>query len=335
MGRSGLCLPALREKKMIYFALDGGGSKTIAMCYSDDMRLLGIGHGGGVNTNFESIEAVREHIAQAIDECLERSGVREVQAAYMAGPGPHDVMRELLNERAKVADNTPYSMGEAMNGVHAGLCGNTGLSVLSGTGSNVGYILTGKYAGNAGGWGAFIGDEGSGCWIGTRAIQAAIAGHDQWGPKTVLEDMLMERWHLDDLHGVIPRVFLGRSMRVEISPVSRMVGEAARQGDEVSIQILKDAGEILARQARALIRRASIPLSTPVVTIGSAWKSAPVMHQSFTEHLHEEFPGMVTHRSLFDQIMGSVVVNTLRGRDELSEEEKQHLIKEFEPFLSE
>jgi len=320
---------------MNYFALDGGGTKTYAMCYSDDMRLLGVGQGGGMNTNFEPMDAVREHLAKALDDCLKASGVHDLQAAYLAGPGPHDLIREMLNERVPVADNTKYSLGEALGGVYAGLCSNTGLSALSGTGSNVGYIVKGQYGGSAGGWGAFIGDEGSGCWIGTRGIQAAIAGHDHWGPKTVLEDMLMERWKLEDLHGVIPRVFLGRAMRVEVSPVSHMVSDAAHQGDEVAIQILKDAGEILARQTRAMIRTRNVPLDTPIVTIGSAWKSDPVMFRSFTDHIHEEFPDMVTHRSLFDQIMGSVVMNALHGRDKLPEEEKQHLMKEFKSFLSE
>ena len=69
-------------------ALDGGGTKTLAILFDEDLNLLGMGRGGGMNTNFESMEVVKEHLTTCIHGCLAAAGVSQVDRFFIAGPGP-------------------------------------------------------------------------------------------------------------------------------------------------------------------------------------------------------------------------------------------------------
>lgn len=109
------------------------------------------------------------------------------------------------------------------------------------------------------------------------------------------------------LWGVVPRVFHGRSMRVELSSLSPLVGRAARMGDEAAIQVYKDAADILARQCLAMYRNKKIDPAVPVIIAGSAWKGAPVMFDHFADLIHAVQPQTPVRRPIFEPIMGGVV----------------------------
>lgn len=57
-------------------ALDGGGTKTLAILFDEDLNLLGMGRGGGMNTNFESMDVVKEHLSACIHGCLAAAAAR-------------------------------------------------------------------------------------------------------------------------------------------------------------------------------------------------------------------------------------------------------------------
>lgn len=313
-------------------ALDGGGTKTLAILFDEDLNLLGMGRGGGMNTNFESMEVVKEHLTTCIHGCLAAAGVSQVDRFFIAGPGPYPEAEKILREKAVLKSSGFEGLSEGFNGVYAGLAANRGVSVLSGTGSRVDYVDgEAKYV--TGGWGGFIGDEGSGCWIGQHGVSAAIAGHDGWGPATILEEMIIKEWNLDALWGVVPRVFHGRSMRVELSSLSPLVGRAARMGDAAAIQVYKDAAEILARQCLAMYRNKKLDPSVPVIIAGSAWKGAPVMFEHFADLIHAEQPQTPVRRPIFEPIMGGVVEVALKGRSQLPEDELNLLKTRYAQFL--
>ena len=313
-------------------ALDGGGTKTLAIIFDEEFNLLGMGRSGGMNTNFETMESVKAHLAECLYACLEAAGVNELDHFFCAGPGPYPEAEAILRQRATLKADKYETVHEGLSGAYAGLAADRGVNVLAGTGSRIDYI-DGDPQFCTGGWGGFIGDEGSGCWIGTHGIQAAIASHDGWGPKSVLEDLIMEEWELEKLNGVVPRVFHGRSMRVEVSSVSPLVGKAARMGDIAAIDVLKGAAEILSRQTLAMYRNHNVDPSVPVIVSGSAWKSAPVMFDHFCDLIHAELPDTQILKPIFDPIMGGVIKLALKGRHAIPADELEILKKNFAQFM--
>ena len=312
--------------------LDGGGTKTLAILFDENMNLLSTGKSGGMNTNFETMEVVRAHLTECIDTCLQGHPVDELDRFFISGPGPAQEAEKILRSRVRL-NRDRESLSEGTNGVLAGLCADYGISVLAGTGSRIDFIQNGKQTFNTGGWGAFIGDEGAGPWIGQRRVTAAIAYNDGWGPETCLKDMIMKTWELEKLWGVVPRVFHGRSTRVELASLSPVVGQAARNGDNVAIRIYHEAAEILAIQCLAMFRNRNLDPTTPVVITGGAWKGAPVMFDHFQKLINEQYPEAPVHRPVFDSIMGGVIMLGLHGRHALTKEEIERLRSEYSAFL--
>jgi N-acetylglucosamine kinase-like BadF-type ATPase len=316
----------------ITMAVDGGGTKTLAILFDDELNLLGIGRSGGMNTNFESMEVVKAHLTECIHSCLDAAGVTCVDHFFMAGPGPYPEAEAILRQKAHLTSAGFETLSEGLNGVYAGLAKSRGVSVLAGTGSRVDYV-DGDLNYVTGGWGAFIGDEGSGPWIGQHAVIGAIAAHDGWGPPTVLGEMILKQWELEELHGVIPKIFLSPSMRVVLASLSPLVGKAARMGDEVAISVYEQAAELLARQCLAMYRNKQLDPAVPVVIAGSAWKGAPVMLEAFTRRIQAVQPQTAVFRPLFEPIMGSVIATALKGRAALSAEELDSLKTRYAQFL--
>lgn len=314
--------------------LDGGGTKTLSILFDENMKLLGTGRSGGMNTNFESMETVRSHLRESLYTCIDAAGVTELDRFCVAGPGPAKEAEKLIREKVTLKSESYESIGEGTNGVYAGLAADCGVAVLAGTGSRVDYQNGPDIRFATGGWGAFLGDEGSGPWIGLHAINAAIAYNDGWGPATCLKDMIIEEWGLERLWGVVPRCFTGtRPIRVELASLSPLVGRAARSGDEVAIGIYKDAAAILATQTLAMFRNKNIDPTTPVVTAGSAWKGSPVMVEHFAKLIHEVYPDAPVSTPIFDPIMGGVIIQALNGRHKLPEDELARLKADYAAFL--
>jgi N-acetylglucosamine kinase-like BadF-type ATPase len=77
-----------------YLSVDAGGTKIASVLFNEEYQICGVGYGGGVNTNFETMDKVREHIEQTICEVLKGTEVQEIQHVYFAGPGPMEIYEE-------------------------------------------------------------------------------------------------------------------------------------------------------------------------------------------------------------------------------------------------
>ena len=146
--------------------------------------------------------------------------------------------------------------------------GKPGVVVVGGTESaGFGRDAQGRTA-RTGGWGFVFGDEGSGCWIAVRALNACGRAADGLGPKTSLLEYLLRAlkvWTLTDIHRLVYSGALGRP---GIAALASAVHEAAVKRDEVARQILQDAGEELGQLAAGVIR--GLKCQNDHVTVGTA-----------------------------------------------------------------
>src|SRR5918993_494438 len=78
----------------------------------------------------------------------------------------------------------------------AGAGASPGIVVISGTGAIAYGVSHHGVAARAGGWGPTLGDEGSGYWIGRRALAAVMRDADGRGPHTDLTRLVLRHFSL-------------------------------------------------------------------------------------------------------------------------------------------
>lgn len=135
------------------------------------------------------------------------------------------------------------------------------------------------------GWGYLMGDAGSGFWLGREALVAAMRDHDGRGVSTVLTAAVRERWpDLEqayiDLQADPARVSIVASFAAEVA-------RAGAAGDEVALDILRRAGDVLAESALTALRRVGVDAEPAVCAIGGVFRS-DALRDEFTRAVVRE-----------------------------------------------
>ena len=236
-------------------AVDGGGTKTVAVVVDRDERERGRATAGSSNYTVAGGERAAAEVRQAVAEATRLAGGELPLRSLWIGlagvdrAGARENLTPLLQPLA--AEIRLTNDAELIFGA---LPGGIGVVVIAGTGS----IALGRDAAGttirAGGWGHLIGDEGSGYDLGRRALQAAAQAADGRGPATALLDAILRHWELGQPLAMIDRVYRSTE-KAEIAALSSHVFAVARDGDAVARRIVADAASELALAATAVAVR--------------------------------------------------------------------------------
>jgi glucosamine kinase len=237
--------------------VDGGASGTRCVIAHASGELLGRGTGGPSNPITVGVDAAADAIKEAVNKAVKSCGVGRFGVACMgiAGAMRPPVLGALRSRLSTLDVERLEMISDAVIAL-AGAAGcRPGVVVIAGTGSVAYGESEGGETAKAGGWGWRLGDEGSGSYIGNRALIAAVRSHDGRGPHTILAEKVRTALGLTDMNELINRVYLG-SMGVEdVSALAVLVGEAAEEGDREASKILEDAGAELGAAALTVARK--------------------------------------------------------------------------------
>lgn len=301
-----------------YLSFDGGGSKSCAILF-DENGPLGYGRSGGTNTSSAPIEDVRGNIVACLDEALAGHPGVTLEAAYTVIVGPEDVLHEEIERRAPL--RRCVRIGEARAGVLAGALVPNGLVAQAGTGSDAFYCGADGRRSVVGAAGPILGDDGGGAWIGQQAIRRGLAYEEGWGEPTSFFPLLLSRWGLGHKHDLIQRVYGSKTPFRLVASAVPVVAEAARAGDAMALSLFEEAGDLMAVQMIALLRREGLLDADEIcVCCGGCWKAHPAMHQSFARTLRATAPSLRVVKPLFDPVMAGVVLSLIERAPGLSTE---------------
>jgi glucosamine kinase len=184
-----ISLSSSRSKEIDYhIGIDGGGTRTRARLASAQGVVLGFA-ASGPSALGQGIEQAWKHIAQAIDLAFAGAGLapapreRCALGLGLAGANVQQRCEDFLDRApsfAKIAlDTDAYT---TLLGAHQG---RPGAIVAAGTGSVGEALHRDGMRVAVGGWGFPVGDEGSGAWLGLRAMREthrAVDGRASVGP---------------------------------------------------------------------------------------------------------------------------------------------------------
>lgn len=168
--------------------------------------------------------------------------------------------------------------------------------VLSGTGSSCyGRDRSGR-TWRTGGRGHIIGDRGSACDIGLKAVRAVMAAYDrseEWPP---LGARLLAELLLNDPEDLVPWSL--RAEKRDLAALSVPVFAAAEAGDALALSIVSEAAEALAADALACARHLMIPGEpgrTQFLFSGGVLTRQPAFAERLSGLLQERWPQSEIH----------------------------------------
>lgn len=261
---------AERLADRLVVGVDGGGSKTRAVVAGADGVVLGAVDGPGSAVRAGGASHAADVIAACVRDALraaERGDARPAAlVAGVAGAGREPERAAL--ERALVERGIASAIAvttDAAIALDDAFADGPGILLIAGTGSIAfGRAPDGRFE-RCGGWGAVLGDEGGGAWIGRRALNVAAAAADGREPETALLPALLTAIDGDEPPAMIG--WAGRATPADFAALAPVVLRVAADGDLRANSLLALAVEELVLHVRALARdlfvdeRAAVPVA--------------------------------------------------------------------------
>lgn len=176
-------LPATAPPYLI--GADGGGTGTRVRLQSAQGQTLGRGSAGPSGLSQGVAQAWR-HIEQAVAAAFADAGLPPPPRAQVALGLALAGAERSINREAFIAADPGYALclleNDALGALRGAFAGGPGRVVAAGTGSVGAARWPDGTPRLIGGWGFPIGDEGSGAWLGVRAMQLAQAAMDGRSP---------------------------------------------------------------------------------------------------------------------------------------------------------
>jgi glucosamine kinase len=339
-----------------YLGIDGGGTKTRCVL-ADETTVLATATSGGSNIvrlgEAQARDVLRTVVSQVCATAKISPGLIRAICIGAAGAARPEIAATIRNIVAQlISETTPEILspttkigatvggkiegkieakieakievvGDSVIALEAAFGGEPGVIAIAGTGSIVyGRDAAGKIA-RAGGWGFAVSDEGSGHWIGRRAVSAILNAHDQGqGQETRLIAMILQAWKLKTLDDLVQQA--NTTPPPDFPRLFPIVLKAAAEGDSIAGDLLADAGTKLAALAAIVIHRLSpgaAPVTLPVAMLpvamtGSVFRQSREVREIFHEALHKSFPEIDLRQELVEPVEGAVARARASGNAE-------------------
>jgi glucosamine kinase len=253
-----------------FIGVDGGGTQTRVLIVDEHGRELASASGGPSAVRPGAAAQSAKVIAQVVRDALAnldgKAGTARMLVVGVAGVGRDEERDSLTDalERLRLAEETTVC-ADAIIALEDAFGDGPGVLVVSGTGSVAfGRGPTGTIE-RCGGWGPVCGDEGSGAWIGRRALSIVTASADGREPETSLGSAVLAALQLREPSELIP--WAAQATPADLATLAPVVLEAAATGDLRANSLVSLAAEELMLHVRALGRRlfgderATIPLA--------------------------------------------------------------------------
>jgi N-acetylglucosamine kinase-like BadF-type ATPase len=300
----------------LYLGVDGGGTKTRFALMDDHGRLVAQAQTGTTYHPEVGLDGVQRILTQGVTSVLAQVGASDAGALAYAFFGlPAHGEDSLATARldaipSHVLGHDRYRCDNDMVCGWAGslACGD-GINIVAGTGS-IGYGQRQGVSARSGGWGETFSDEGSAYWIAVQGLNAYSRMSDGRLKQGPLYTLINQRLDLSTDLELCARIYgAGAGARSELAQISRIVAEAARQGDTTAQAIYRLAGTELAAIVRAIHDRLGFGEGEPVAVSysGGAFSSGDLLMSPFARFLHAASPMFHLQEPIYEPHHGAAL----------------------------
>lgn len=267
--------------KILFMGVDGGGTKCRIRLRDRQGAQLAEAVGGLANL-YQDLDAAIGTIRATMAETMRQAGLDDADRPHIhVGLGLAGAVTEETTGAVRNALHDFSSASVDVDGYAACLGahdGEDGGIVIAGTGS-AGLALVQGARHWIGGFGFWLGDQGSGAIMGRGAARRAALSLDNLIPSSPLLEEILAEFHRDRdgfadwARHALPRDYARYAPRIFA---------AAAQGDRYGVELVEDAARAVARLAGELLNRGA-----PSVALvgGLARPLTPFMPEDLKAHL--------------------------------------------------
>ena len=274
-----------------WIGVDGGGTRSRAVVGDGAGRELGAADGGpGLIDPLDpdgAVQAVAEVVRAAVADAAAADVGVELPArglwAGLAGSG-NEAARAAVEAGLQAADLADeVVVGSDVEAAHAAVFGEgAGMLLVVGTGSVVRAVDPRGRVVRVGGWGALLGDEGSGYGIGLDGLRAVVRSEDGREPPTELGGALLSATGVAEV-AELP-AWAARATKREIAALSVEVARLARLGDTVAARVIHRAlGEVRAHLEAVLEGTRGWEGAPPIALVGGLVREGSPLRDAVVE----------------------------------------------------
>lgn len=308
-------------------AVDGGQSTTLSVIAKTDGTVLGAGLGGPANHLHQegAKERCRKSMRDSLNGALREANLGKIKFEHvvLGMTGASELMKTLIWEvlREYVDEENFQFEHDSVTAWAGGTGGKPGVVVIGGTGSVALAVDGFDNRARVGGWGYYMGDEGSAYQIALQGLSAATKSYDGRAPKTVLIEALIDYFNVKDLWDVHKQVYSSEMDRADLAKLSKLVGNGANAGDKACLEIMSSAAHELALLVIAAANKVDFKGQTPIIsTAGGVWKAGAPIWEPFKKEVLEAIPNAKVVKPVYPPSIGALVLALKGARVELNDE---------------
>jgi N-acetylglucosamine kinase-like BadF-type ATPase len=231
-----------------FLGFDGGGSKTDCVLVDEHGAVLASAYGSASNPLRTGYAKTWFALSSTADAVLARQKIKSTDisgiCAGLGGAARTQVARRIASFLERSFPNAAVQVTSDMEIALSAAAGDgKGIVLIAGTGS----VAFGRNASGltarAGGFGPWIGDEGSGFEIGKLAAAAVSREVDARGPQTVLTERIFKDLDCRDWNELFERI--AKSADDVFPRLFPTVAKAGDGGDPVACELLQHAAASL------------------------------------------------------------------------------------------
>jgi N-acetylglucosamine kinase-like BadF-type ATPase len=299
-----------------YLGLDAGGTKTHCLIGDEAGNIKGFAQAGTGSYEYYGIEPALAENRKAILGALDAAGlaIGDISAIGMgiAGadvPEDYDMLeREIYTPL--FGDIPRDFQNDSMAGLRGGTRSPFGVVIACGTGCvSAGKNPAGEHT-RVGGLGPEFGDICSGSDIGREGMQKVWQARDGIIGPTVLTEKFMKRAGCSTIEDLFYKLYRREITYADLQPMSKLVFDAAFEGDSAACDILTSGGRYLGAMVNAVARKLGMSgLDFEVVMAGSVFKgSSPALIDAMREVILSVCPRAKTVMPVYEPVVGALLM---------------------------
>ena len=277
----------LCKNQKYVIGVDGGGTKTVAVLANLNGKVLARAEVGPSNINKIGFKHAIDNIVKVLTQVSQEYEKDKIVFIYLglaAGLERDKRKKKEIKKQLLLIPSLSWVLpknisieGDQLIAFRSGTEEKQGIIIIAGTGSIVmGWDKKGKEV-IVGGWDYLLGDDGSGFWIGKKALQAVCLSIDGFNSKSLLHSMILKKLKIKTEKDLMQEIYKPEMIK-NIASLAPLVETAAKTGDKTAKDILFQASNELIIRANLAIKKLNLENKFfPLVLAGGVFKSKIIL----------------------------------------------------------